>query len=221
MAERVSRAAAAGFRRVEFWGTRDTELAPLEAAIHESGVTVTAFLSEPAVTHPDFLSGLAAACEVAPRLKAQNLIVLAGEQPGDLSGALRLAAPIAAEHHVGLLLEPLNTVDHPGYALSSTLDGLAIVRAVDQPNVRLLYDMYHSVVMGEEPSAVLAGAEHLVGHVHIADAPGRHEPGTGAVDWPRQLAALREAGYSGALGLEFMPTRETMESLVYTLELTG
>ncbi len=213
--ERVSRAAAAGFRRVEFWGTSNKDLASLEAAIHATGVAVSAFLSEPAATQPGFLRGVETACELAGRLNAQNLIVLAGEEPGDLIDPLRCAAPIAAGHGVGLLLEPLNTVDHPGYVLSSTLEGLELVRAVDHPSVRLLYDLYHSVVMGEEPGEVLAGSGHLVGHVHIADAPGRHEPGTGAIDWRRQLAAIRNAGYRGALGLEFMPTRETVESLRY------
>lgn len=220
--ERVARAAAAGFQRIEFWGTRRKQLGPLEAAIRESGVTVSAFLSEPAASDPDFLRGIETSCELAPRLNAKQLIVLAGEGPdGDLVGALRKAAPIAAGHGVGLLLEPLNTVDHPGYVLASTVAGLEMVRAVDHPALRLLYDLYHSVVMGEEPALVLAGAGHLVGHVHIADAPGRHEPGTGAIDWPHQLEVLRASGYSGPLGLEFRPSRETVESVAHIRDLTS
>jgi hydroxypyruvate isomerase len=95
------------------------------------------------------------------------------------------------------------------------------VREVNHPAVRLLYDLYHSMVMGEEPEHVLAGSGHLVGHVHIADVPGRHEPGTGTIDWPRQLAALRSAGYSGAIGLEYIPTRATESSLELIRRLTA
>lgn len=230
-AERVARAAESGFRRVEFWGTQDKELASLEAAIDDSGVAVSAILSEPAATHPEFLAGVERSCELARRLDARNLIVLSGdalagvdttEQRDALTDALRRAAPIAARHGIGLVLEALNTrVDHPDYFLDSTVDALEVVRAADHSAVRLLYDLYHSVVMGEEPAVVLAGSGHLVGHVHLADAPGRHEPGAGEIDWPRQLAALRDAGYRGALGLEYMPTTDTAQSLAYIREITA
>lgn len=229
--ERVARAAEAGFRRVEFWGTRGKDLEAVARALDDAGVAVTAFLSEPAATHPDFLRGVEDSSRLAPRMHALNLIVLAGdalagvdpaEQRRELTRALRQAAPLAASQGVGVLLEPLNTrVDHPGYFLDSTTEALDIVRQVGHPAVRLLYDLYHSVVMGEEPEAVLAGAGQLVGHVHIADAPGRHQPGTGAIDWLKQLAALREAGYTGALGLEYMPMGPTDESLAFIRELAG
>lgn len=211
--QRVFAAAEAGFRRIEFWGARNKDLAPLEAAIRDSGVLVSAILCDPA--------DVEGSCRAAARLNSRNLIVLAGEQPGDLVWQLRRAARIASDYGVGLLLEPLNTVDHPGYVLDSTPKGLDVVRAVDHPAVRLLYDLYHSVVMGEEPERVLAGAGHLVGHVHVADVPGRHEPGTGEVDWPRQLEVLRRAGYSGPLGLEYQPTGSTADSLVYIRELAA
>jgi hydroxypyruvate isomerase len=67
--------------------------------------------------------------------------------------------------------------------------------------------------MGEDPEQVLAGSGGLVGYVHIADVPGRHEPGTGKIDWARQLAALRTAGYAGPIGLEYIPSRDTPSSL--------
>jgi len=131
-----------------------------------------------------------------------------------ITEALLRAAPIASKAGVRLLLEPLNTrVDHPGYFLDSTAEALEVINDVDDPAVRLLYDLYHSIVMGEDPQQVLAGSGHLVGHVHVADVPGRHEPGTGTIDWPLQLAALRSAEYSGAIGLEYKPSRDTESSL--------
>ena len=230
-ADRVRAAADAGFQRIEVWTTSNKDVAAREAAINETGVTVTAFVSEPTgrivdpQTHDDFVAGVERSCELARRLHAESLIVVSGDtldgvaaehQARAIADALRRAAPIAHRAGVFLVLEPLNTrVDHAGYFLESTRQGIDVVRRVDHPSVRLLYDLYHSIVMGEEPADVLAGAGHLVGHVHLADAPGRHEPGTGTIDWPRQLAALRAAGYTGPLGLEYMPLRDTESSLAH------
>ncbi len=192
-------------------------------------MTVTAFVSEPTgrlvdpSTHDAFLAGIEQSCGVAHRLNATNLIVVSGdacpgvdrsEQRKALVDALCRAAPIALQAGVGLLLEPLNTrIDHAGCFLDSTLEALEVIRNVDQPAVRLLYDIYHSIVMGEDPAQVVFGSGPLIGHVHVADVPGRHEPGTGRIDWLRQLKALRSAGYSGAIGLEYVPTKDTKSSL--------
>lgn len=194
-------------------------------------MTVTAFVSEPTgrlvdpETHGEFLEGIKRSIILADRLNARNLIVVSGdvrpgivrsEQRAALAEALRRAAPLASTAGLGLLLEPLNTrVDHQGYFLDSTLEGLEVIRAIDHPEVRLLYDIYHSIVMGEEPAEVLQGSGDLVGYVHMADVPGRHEPGSGSIDWPRQLHALRAAGYAGQLGLEYIPTRDTESSLAF------
>ena len=201
------------------------------------GVSVTAFVSEPTArlvdpaTHDEFLEGVRRSCALATRINARGLIAVSGdtragvlrrEQRNAVAEALHRAAPIAAEAGVTVLLEPLNTlVDHKGYFLDSTAEALGIIRDVGHPSVRLLYDIYHSVVMGEKPGDVLAGAGALVGHVHLADAPGRHEPGSGSVDWRRELAALRAAGYSAALGLEYMPLHDTESSLELIQRLAG
>ena len=235
-ADRVRRAADAGFARAEFWGTTDKDVSALERAIRETRVVVSAFVSEPAgrlvdpATHDEFLAGVASSSRLAHRLNARGLIVLAGQfragvprrdQRAAIVEGLRRAAPIASAAGTRLYLEPLNTrTDHEGYFLDSTAEGLDIVREVGHPSVTLLYDMYHSVVMGEEPAQALGGSGHLVGHVHLADAPGRHEPGTGRIDWPRQLAALHDSGYSGPIGLEYRPTTGTEASLEYIRALT-
>ncbi len=227
--ERIRAAAAFGFTQVEFWTTSNKDVDQVEAAIRDTGVAVTCFVSEPTgrvvdpATHCEFLDGVERSSELAARLNARNLIVVSGDELLDverrrqheaIGEVLRQAAPIAATRGVRLLLEPLNTrVDHPGYFLESTAEALEIVREVDHPAVGLLYDLYHSVGMGEGPQPVLAGSGHLVGHVHVADVPGRHEPGTGTIDWSRELRALHAVGYSGALGLEHMPSRDTESSL--------
>ena len=227
--DRIHEASAEGFSQVEFWTTSDKDLEQVEKALRKVAVAVTCFVSEPTgnlvdpETHPAFLRGIEQSAELAARLNARNLIVVSGDaRPGverrrqrdSVTEALRRAAPIASSVGVRLLLEPLNTrVDHPGYFLDSTAEALDVIQDVGDPSVRLLYDLYHSVVMGEEPKQVLAASGDLVGHVHIADVPGRHEPGTGTIDWPMQLSALRAAGYSGPIGLEYRPSRDTSSSL--------
>jgi hydroxypyruvate isomerase len=127
---------------------------------------------------------------------------------------LRAGAGLAAGSGVTLVLEPLNdAVDHKGYYLTSTAEGLDIVDEVGQPEVRLLYDIYHSAMMGEHIETVLAGRLDRVGHVHLADAPGRGEPGSGAMDWHERLLWLQDQGYSGLVGLEYRPTRDTSSTL--------
>ena len=79
--------------------------------------------------------------------------------------------------------------------------------------MKLLFDLYHSVVMGERMQDVLGSRLADVGHIHIADAPGRHEPGTGAIDWPATFAWLAENGYHGRFGLEYEPVASMEESL--------
>lgn len=214
---------------MQFWTASDKNVEQVEQALRESAVAVTCFVAEPTgrivdpETHAAFLRGIDTSAALAARLSARNLIVVSGDvlpgvdrrrQRDAITHALARAAPIASSAGVRLLLEPLNTrVDHPGYFLDSTAEALEIIREVDDPAVGLLYDLYHSIVMGEDPRQVLAGAGQLVGHVHVADVPGRHEPGTGTIDWPLHLAALRSAGYAGAIGLEYMPSRDTESSL--------
>src|SRR5690349_524123 len=174
-ADRVRAAARAGFTQVEFWTAGNKDVEQIEAAIDDCGATVTAFVSEPTgrlvdpATHEAFLEGIERSCALARRLHAKCLIVLSGDslpaverqpQCDAIASALDQAAPIATG--VDLVLEPLNTrVDHPGYFLESTAEALDIVRAVERPNVKLLYDLYHSTVMGEDARTVLAGAGDL------------------------------------------------------------
>ncbi|MBV1693156.1 MAG: TIM barrel protein [Hyphomicrobiales bacterium] len=229
-ARRIDRCAEHGISRVEFWTWRDKELADIEAALERTGVSVTAFATEPKGrlvdngTHDEFLAGLKQSIEITKRLRARALIVLAGDtldrvpreiQTNALVEALRRAAPLAERAGVLLVLEMFNTVkNHPGYFLDRTTDALDIVDAVGSPAVRILFDLYHSAMMGEDMRAVLSGRVHLVGHVHIADTNGRHEPGTGTIDFRTALSVLSGGGYVGPIGLEFWPTGSTADSLV-------
>ena len=113
-----------------------------------------------------------------------------------------------------MILEPVNTRrDHPGALVDRTADAVEIARAIGSDRFGILYDLYHSVVEGEDPATVLADAAGLVDYVQIADVPGRGQPGSGRLDWTAQLAVLRASGYDGPIGLEYFPTVPTEESV--------
>jgi hydroxypyruvate isomerase len=142
------------------------------------------------------------------------------EQRASIVRGLKALAPIAERQGITLLLEPLNIrVDHPGYFLDSSREGFAIIQEVGSPRIRLLYDIYHLEVMQRNSTDVLLAHLPLVGHIHIADVPGRHEPGTGELDFFRILEAVGERGYAGAVGFEFSPSAGSGEALDRILEL--
>ncbi|MEJ2288475.1 MAG: TIM barrel protein [Deinococcales bacterium] len=228
-AERVRAAAAAGFAAVEMWHWSTKDLDALEDALAETGVRLKGMVCEPLArivdpaSHERWLDGVSASLAVARRLGAEAMIVQSGEvrlgipreeQREALIGALAAGAERVAGEGVRLLLEPLNTrIDHPGTFLDHTPEALEVVDAVGRREVALLYDIYHSVTMGETPQRVLAGHVANVGHLHLADVPGRHEPGSGGLPWRSILAWLESQGYHGHVGLEYWPTHDTDDSL--------
>jgi hydroxypyruvate isomerase len=169
--------------------------------------------------HAAFLEGLKGSVEVAQRLGAKVLIAQAGndlpgrsrdEQRQALTACLAASADVLKGSSVRLGVEPLNTlIDHKGYYLSSTSEALDIVDDVARPEIGIVYDLYHSLVMGEVPQNVLAGRVDRVIHVHVADHPGRNDPGTGNLDLKTPLASLFANGYAGRVGLEYRPLHGT------------
>jgi hydroxypyruvate isomerase len=229
LANRIRAAHEAGVRAVEFHLWRDKPLAEVRDALRETGMELLSFVVEPRrslvdpAQHEEFLQAVRESLQAARQAGAKCLVVASGFTRPDVSrqvqhdeavGILRQAAALAEAAGIVLLLEPLNTrVDHPGMYLDSTTEGLDIIEEVGSPHLRLLYDAYHSAVMDEQPGEVLKDRVHLVGHVQVADHPGRAEPGSGALDWSARVAALRAVGYSGSVGLEYRPSGPTLETL--------
>ena len=235
-ASRIRAAAAAGIKDVEIWTWRDKDIPAIRTALAETGVRLLSLIVEPQLqitdpsTHADYLVAVAESLEVARQLDAPYLVAVAGDDREGISRAEQHDAVVAAlgdaanviedeRSAVVLLLENLNSrVDHVGTYLDSTEEGLDIVAEVGSAHLRLLLDAYHALVMDEDLEQELDGRIDLVGHVQVADAPGRHEPGTGSLDWQKQISALRELGYTGVFGMEYQPTTETVASLA---EITG
>ena len=227
--DRIRAAHQAGLRAVEFHLWRDKPLAQVREALQDTGVLLLSFVVEPRrslvdpAQHGEFMQAVRDSLQAAAEAGAKCLVVASGftrpdvsreEQHAEAVGILRQAATLAEAAGIMLLLEPLNTrVDHPGMFLDSTAEGLDMIEEVGSPNLRLLYDAYHSAVMGEDTAEVLQGRIGLVGHVQVADHPGRKEPGSGAIVWAERVAALRAAGYAGSVGLEYRPSGPTLETL--------
>lgn len=228
-AERIHLAKAAGFDAVEFWRWSNKDIDSIAAALDETGLPLCGFVAEPMIAltdpanHPAFLDGLAASMRLAQRLGAGVLIAQAGDDlPGRtrdaqrraLSDCLRAAADVLEGSGVRLGVEPLNTlIDHKGYYLSSTSEAMDIVEAVGRPEIGIVYDLYHSFVMGETIEQVLEGRVGHVVHAHVADHPGRNEPGSGEIDLDHRLAWLHAHGYDGAVGLEYRPLGSTVAAM--------
>ncbi|QND54342.1 TIM barrel protein (plasmid) [Phyllobacterium sp. 628] len=231
-ADRIRLASDAGLDAVEFWKWNEKDIAAIEKALAETKLPLASFVAEPMIPltdpacHDAFLAGLKQSAEMANRLGAKVLIAQAGddlpgrtrdEQHQALVDCLKRAADVLAGTGVVLGLEPLNTlIDHKGYFLHSTQEGLDIIDEVGRPEIRIVYDIYHSLVMDEETHIVLDGRVDRVAHVHVADHPGRNQPGTGKLQLAKSLNWLFDNGYEGYVGLEYRPTADTASSLATT-----
>ena len=119
--------------------------------------------------------------------------------------ALARVAPMLEKAGRIAILEPFNPVDHAGHFLNGSKDALAICRSIDSPAVKLNWDLYHmQLTEGNLIASLFDGVDQL-GYLQIADVPGRHQPGTGEINYTRIFAALDELGYSGPIGLECWP----------------
>ncbi|MET3927674.1 TIM barrel protein [Devosia sp. 2618] len=237
VAERIRLAKASGMDAVEFWLWSNKDLNAIEDALGETGLPLAGIVAEPFAEltrtseHDRFLDGLAQSLAVAQRLGTTVMIAQAGpelagieraQQHDALVEAMARSADVLKGSGVRLALEPLNTlIDHKGYYLHSTVEGLDIVDAVDRPEIALLYDLYHSMVMGEDTATVLAGRVDRIAHIHVADHLGRNEPGSGELPLKASLDWLVAQGYGGFVGLEFVPTGASGEALVQAKRVLG
>lgn len=235
---RIEAATAAGFDEVDIWTTFDKDLPSIKAALDATGARIVSIVAEPRVgiAWPDadldtFFAGLDRTIENANFLGAPFVIVDSGlgfpghtrkKQLGTLTEVYATVVDRIRGSGVTLLLESVNTrVDHPGLLLDRNADCQAIIRAVDDPALRWLFDAYHSFSEREDWADELAAGADLVEYVHLADSPGRQEPGTGAVEWPAFLDALEQNGYSGSLQLEFIPSTDFATSVEYIRSLVA
>lgn len=232
--ERFAAARAAGFAAVEFHFPYAHDAAALAEVVLTSGLDVVLFNLPPGdwaagergiACHPrriaEFQDGVGQAIDFARLLGCGRLNCLAGIAPPDISQDqaretlienLRFAASATARAGIELLLEPLNTRDTPGFLVATTGAALALIEAAGSDNLRLQYDIYHAQVMEGDLACTLERHLPRIGHVQLADNPGRHEPGTGEINFPFLLDRLDCLGYAGWVGCEYRPSGRSEDS---------
>ncbi|GIH74260.1 hydroxypyruvate isomerase family protein [Planobispora longispora] len=221
---------AAGFDGVEFWWPfaeavpSDKDVDAFAGAIQDAGVQLVGLnfaddiaaggrglVSRPADS-ARFRDNVDVAVGIAGRLGCTALNALYGNRVDGLDPAeqdelatenLAIAARAAAGIGATVLVEALNAYESPSYPLVSAKAAVEVVDRVGEPNVAFLCDLYHLARMGEDLDAVIAGYAGRIGHVQIADTPGRGRPGSGELDFTRLLKVLAEHGYDGWIGLEY------------------
>jgi hydroxypyruvate isomerase len=126
---------------------------------------------------------------------------------------VRFAARELAAHGITLLVEAINTRDIPGFYLTTSRQAFALLDEIAEPNVRFQADLYHLQIMEGDLSHTLETRRDRIGHVQLADTPGRHEPGTGEIHYPFLFGLLDRIGYDGWVGCEYRPVATTAEGL--------
>ena len=172
----------------------------------------------------EFRAGVPVALRYATELGVTRLHCMAGKVPADLAHGqarttyidnLRYAAALAQPRSVELLIEPINHFDMPGYLLNRSRQALEIIAEAACPNLFLQYDIYHMQRMEGELSNTIRAHLPMIKHMQIADTPGRHEPGTGEINYRHLFALIDELGYDGWLGCEYVPAGDTMAGLAW------
>ncbi|MBD8729925.1 hydroxypyruvate isomerase [Pseudomonas sp. CFBP 13710] len=233
--QRFAHAAKAGFRGVEFLFPYDFDSAEIKVRLQQHGLTQVLFNLPPGdwdsgergiaclpERREEFRAGVATAIEYAKVLGNTRINCLAGiAPPGDdpqlaqrtLVDNLRYASEALASHGIRLVMEMINTRDMPGFYLNGTQQALAIREQVGHDNLFLQYDIYHMQVMEGDLARTLQSHLQAIGHVQLADNPGRHEPGTGEINFRFLFQHLDRIGYQGWVGCEYKPLNGTEAGL--------
>ena len=170
----------------------------------------------------EFRAGVAQGIEYAhalgvPKLNCISGTVGAGDDAGKLRSTLvsnlRFAAREFKAAGLDLVVEPINSHDVPGFIVARQADGAALVADVGESNVGLQCDLYHTTMMGDDPAAILRANMKVIRHIQFADAPGRHEPGSGRIDFAPLFALIDSLGYAGWVSAEYKPSRRTEDTL--------
>lgn len=237
LADALAKVKGAGADTFEIWGWEPSDLPVLQAGMQAHGLKMAAMctklvpLNDPA-RREEFLSGLRESIAAAKTLSCPVLIAQAGQtldgmplsgQHACIAEGLREAAPLLEEAGIVLALEPLNDlVDHKGYCLTRSSDAYAIIRSVNSPCVKVLFDIYHQQITEGNLIANLREGADCIAHVHAAGVPGRHEIHRNCeINYPAVFAALADMGYAGAVGLEYFPTEDPVEGIRAALHSQG
>ena len=233
-----------GFDFVEFWSWTDKDLDAVKTAAEQAGIGISGFNGDAELSLIDpeqktaYLDFLKQSVEAAKKVGARSLTIHSnGLGPGgavishydELSDTVKLCtmyetllecAKIAQESGIRMNLEPLNTTtDHAGNFLRTTCMAAEMTRLIGCPNLKVLYDVYHMQLNEGSICDNIRAYGGQFGHIHVADAPGRHEPGTGEIIYANVFACLEACGYTGLVGFELIPRTTTAEAVRAIMQL--
>ena len=226
--DRFALAAAAGFRAVEIQAPYSEPATLLADRIREADLqavlinTPVALAAVPGEERA-FRAGMEQAIEYATVLGCEQIHCLAGRSDDPAAEStfvrnVRWAADRAAEHGIRILLEPLNTVDNPGYFLTGSKQARRIIDQVGRDNVRLQCDFYHLQIMEGRLTETLSAQFDVIGHIQISGVPGRHEPDERQeINYPYLLSLIDDLGFDGWVGCEYRPRGDTLAGLKWAL----
>lgn len=227
----VRAAAAAGFDAVECHWPYDVDPAEVRTALAETGLPMLGLntkrgearvgdngLAALPGREVEALAAIDEAIGYAAAIEARNVHVMAGVAAGDAAHRtfvenLAVACHRASRHGIGILIEPLNAYDAPGYFLSSTTQARTIIDEVGAPNLRLMFDCYHVQLSEGDLTHRLVDLLPLIGHVQFAGVPDRGDPSRGEVAYDHIFATLDGLGYRAPLGAEYKPNGPTESTL--------
>jgi hydroxypyruvate isomerase len=236
--KRFAAAKADGFDCVEFWEWRMIDLAETKRCAEDAGLFISGFngdadysLVDP--THQTaYLDALKRSLEAATTLGAPSVTIHSnalgegGKVVNHYEGlsdtvklcsmydTLLLSVNLAERYGIRLNLEALNVyADHEGNFLRFTREGAEICRQIRSPKLKLLYDIYHMQITEGRICDTLAAYIDHIGHIHIADVPGRHEPGTGEICYKHVCRFIKNLGYHGVIGCELFPKTDTKSAI--------
>ena len=217
-----------GFEFVEFWSWTDKDLDAVKAAAEAAGIGISGFNgdAELSLIDPAQKTGARSVTIHSNGLGEGGLVINDYRNLSDtvklctMFGTLIECAKIAEESGIQMNLEPLNiTTDHVGNYLQTTRMAAEMTRLIGSPKLKVLYDAYHMQLNeGSLCDNIRRYADQL-GHIHVADAPGRHEPGTGEINYAKVLSCLEGSGYSGLIGFELIPETSTLEAVKAIMKL--
>lgn len=233
--ERFKQAKSQGFKAVEFLFPYAHQVEDIKRALTQNDLELILFNMPPGNFEAgdrgmaciparilEFQQSVEKAVDYAATLNCKKLHCMAGLEPANASideaekafvKNLRFAADLCKKHDIEVLIEPINTRDMPGYYLNHSEQAIKLLSLIDRPNVSLQYDIYHMQIMEGD---LIPSIERLLPHIkhmQLADTPGRHEPGTGEINYSVVLNAIDNLGYKEWIGCEYRPQIDTISSL--------
>ena len=241
--DRFDAAAKAGFELVEIQFPYELSIDEIKLALQHNNLQLV-LINLPAgdwadgergiACHPDrideFDRGLLQALEYAEALGVKKINCLSGIKPEGVSDEdaertfarnLEQAGETLAAHGIELMAEAINTQDIPGFFLNRSSQLFEIKEHYNIENLQLQYDVYHMQIMEGNLTTTLKNNLSEVGHIQVADVPGRHEPGTGEINFPNLFKAIDAMGYSGVISLEYIPAADTLSGLAQIKPIIG